>query len=109
MISHAGSCLSFPKRRPRSMGPGSRFVWPGRRGGVITASRFPVSSALPAPPPAALSVPSMFITSSIIKFQRGVGDLERLSGFKQALEAGQDGGPSLGDAFQEFAALDEAF
>src|ERR1700692_2202997 len=51
----------------------------------------------------------MFITFSAIEFQRGVRDLERLSGLKDALEAGQDGGPPLGDAFEKLAALGEAF
>src|ERR1700690_599299 len=51
----------------------------------------------------------MFITFSAIEFQRGVRDLKRLSGFKDALEAGQDGGPPLGNAFQKLAALGEAF
>src|ERR1700688_1331752 len=51
----------------------------------------------------------MFITFSAIEFQRGVWDLERLSGLKDALEAGQDGGPPLGDAFEKLAALGEAF
>src|ERR1700692_1526114 len=50
----------------------------------------------------------MFITFSAIEFQRGVWDLKRLSGFKDALEAGQDGGPSPGDAFEKLAALGEA-
>src|SRR5271169_2354967 len=51
---------------------------------------------------------SVFITFSSVEFQCSVWDLERPSGFKYALEAGQDSGPPLGDAFQKPAALHEA-
>src|ERR1700722_11952680 len=50
----------------------------------------------------------MLISFSTIEFQRGVRDTKRRSGFKYALEAGQNGRPALGDAFQKLAALGEA-